>query len=116
MDKNKLHLNEVGNRIRTERIKNNLTIEQLSELINVSPSYMGLVERGARGLSLENLIKLADIFRTSTDYILLGEHVEINLSKFPEIETLLYNVNKDGIDYIKEFIKLYKSKIMEGRL
>ena len=52
---------ELGKRIRDERLKNKLTIERLCELLDVSPSFIGLVERGTSGISLEKLCRLRSI-------------------------------------------------------
>jgi len=52
-------------RIREEHIKCNLTIEQLAEVINVSSSFLGLVERGGRGLSVEKLCKISEVYDVS---------------------------------------------------
>lgn len=38
----------LGRRIREERLKRNLTQEQLAEAIEISNSYMGQIERGER--------------------------------------------------------------------
>ncbi len=64
---------EMGKRIRAERKKNRLTIERLCELLEVSPSFIGLVERGDSGISLEKLCRLSEILNVSTDYLLMGD-------------------------------------------
>lgn len=64
---------EMGKRIRIERKKNRLTIERLCELLDVSPSFIGLVERGDSGISLEKLCRLSKILNVSTDYLLMGD-------------------------------------------
>ncbi len=53
---------EIGKRIRDQRLKNKLTIEKLCELLDVSPSFIGLVERGTSGISIEKLCRLSEIF------------------------------------------------------
>ena len=59
--------NHIGNTIRARRKSLNLTAEQLSELIDISPSYLGLIERGSRGLSLPKLLKVSVILDCSID-------------------------------------------------
>lgn len=60
----------LGKRIREERTKLNLTQEQLAELVNVSTTYIGFVERGERSLTLSKLIKVANALGVSVDYLL----------------------------------------------
>ena len=65
---------EIGKRIRTERRKQELTQEKLSELADISESFLGHVERGGRVLSVETLAKLANALGISVEYIIAGEH------------------------------------------
>jgi len=52
----------IGNNIRTERIRRNMTIEDLAELLCVSNGYVGLVEHGRRGTTARTLFDLSNIF------------------------------------------------------
>lgn len=61
----------LGMRIRQERLKQNLTQEQLAEKLNVSTTYIGFIERGERTLTLAKLVDLANILHVSVDYLLL---------------------------------------------
>ncbi len=103
------NLTVLGKRIREERTSRNLTIEQLAELVNLSPSYLGLVERGERGLSVEKLIKVAGVFGISVDSLLLDIGTS-TISRFSEIEALLSNMQDEDISFIVEFVKLFKDK------
>lgn len=60
----------LGKRIRQERKKSNLTQEQLAELVNVSATYIGFIERGERTLSLSTLVHIANVLGVSVDYLL----------------------------------------------
>lgn len=60
----------LGKRIRTERQQLNLTQEQFAELIGVSSTYIGFIERGERSVTLEKLIQIANAFHVSVDYLL----------------------------------------------
>ena len=50
----------LGKRIREERMRIGLTQEQIAEYIDVSTTYIGLVERGERSVTLEKLVLLAE--------------------------------------------------------
>lgn len=60
----------LGKRLREERIHCNMTQEQVAEYINVSTTYIGLIERGERSVTLEKLISLAECFHVTVDYLL----------------------------------------------
>lgn len=60
----------LGKRLREERLHCGLTQEQVAECINVSTTYIGLVERGERSVTLEKLILLAQCFHVTIDYLL----------------------------------------------
>lgn len=45
----------IGAKIREEREKRQLTIEELAEILNIAPGFLGLIERGQRGTRLKNL-------------------------------------------------------------
>jgi transcriptional regulator with XRE-family HTH domain len=50
-----------------------LTREELSELINISPYFLGQIERGERKMSLKTLINISIVLHISTDYLLFGQ-------------------------------------------
>lgn len=60
----------IGNKVREARLKYGLTQEKLAELVGISDSYMGLIERGERILSVETLVKLSLALGVSTDWLL----------------------------------------------
>lgn len=60
----------LGKRIREERLRSGLTQEQLAEQINVSTTYIGLIERGERAVTLEKIILLANCLHVTIDTLL----------------------------------------------
>ena len=104
---------EVGKRIRDERLKNKLTIEKLCELLDVSPSFIGLVERGTSGISLEKLCRLSEIFHVSTDYLIKGttdsKHTEN--AALDALNAYLYNSTEEEILFILSLVKFIKPRV-----
>ena len=49
---------------------------RLAQLLQVSPSAVGMYEQGRREPSAETLVELSRIFRVSVDYILTGVPAE----------------------------------------
>lgn len=64
------NIHGLGDRLKSVRIQNNLSRKQVAEQIGVSVSIVGLYESNIRQPSLSNLIKLAALFKVSTDYLL----------------------------------------------
>lgn len=60
----------LGKRLREERLHCGLTQEQVAETINVSTTYIGLIERGERSVTLDKLVALSQCFHISIDYLL----------------------------------------------
>ena len=76
----------IGKKIRQGRNALKLTMEELAELAEISPSYMGLLERGERKPSLGTLNKIAFVLGTTADEILrdteiIGQDISINRKK-----------------------------------
>lgn len=61
----------VGKKIREQRKKLNITQEQLAEMCEVSPSYIGHIERGSRNLSMNTAIKLCSALEIGLDFLFL---------------------------------------------
>ena len=60
----------IGYRIKIAREQKHLTQEQLSEIIDISPMHMSVIERGVKGNSLATLVKIANALEVSTDELL----------------------------------------------
>lgn len=65
--------------IKDLRIKNKLTQEQMAFEINISTSYLGMIERGERNLSLKNIYEIAKLFKMTPAKLL--NLVEENIGK-----------------------------------
>jgi len=75
VDKNELKT-MIGRNIRNERVIRGMSLDELAELMEQSPGFLGLVERGQRGATAQNLLKLADIFGISIDSLFLRGEIE----------------------------------------
>ncbi len=103
----------IGKKIRKERIIRNLTLEQLAEILDLSPSYMGLIERGQRGISIETLYKLAIAFDVTTDYLISSDDDE-DISEdifscnvlYQKILAHIKKYSTEELKFLLEFIEL----------
>jgi transcriptional regulator with XRE-family HTH domain len=53
------HRKLIGNAVREHRTRARLTQEQLAELVDLNPKYVGEVERGEKIISIEALLRVA---------------------------------------------------------
>lgn len=61
---------DLGERIKYLRLQKNMTQEQLAEVIGISRSALSMYELNQREPDLNTIIKFADFFQVSTDYLL----------------------------------------------
>lgn len=60
----------LGDKLKILRIQHHFSRKQVSELIGISTSMVGLYESGERLPSLHILVKLATQYKVSVDYLL----------------------------------------------
>ena len=63
----------IGSNIRTARKRADLTQEELSEKVGVTPQYLSDLERGLVGPSVPTLVRICTILNVSSDFILFGK-------------------------------------------
>jgi len=60
----------IGGNIRRERKRRGFTIERMASVLGLTPSYLGLLERGARCPSLNQLVIICNALGFTTDELL----------------------------------------------
>ena len=87
------------------RKRNNITQIELANLMNVKQYVISSWETGRSEPNISQIIKLSDIFKISTDY-LLDRHIIITNSE-NEFNKVIENINKDiKDDFTKDLIKI----------
>lgn len=97
--------NILGKRIREERSKKGWSIEKLAEMIDLSPSSLGLVERADRALSIEKLFLVAQALNVPVDSLLKFENTAIN-DRLQTLKLFIENLNDSDFNYIADMIRL----------
>jgi len=67
----------VGKKIKLERIKRDLSQEQLADLSNISKNFVGAIERAEWSPTIETLAKIANAFEISLPELIDVSKVEI---------------------------------------
>ena len=68
----KINYKEIGNRIRQRRKELKLTQEKLSEILEITPTYISEIERGTGISSLATITKLSKVLKIDLDYLVFG--------------------------------------------
>lgn len=92
-----IQLVDMGNKLKTLRIENKMTQKQVADRIGLAISAVSSYESGSRYPSYDVLIKLANMFHVSTDYLLnmtSKRTIDISDLSEDEIELISQLVNK----------------------
>ena len=63
--------------LRIERLKRNLTQEDVAKILNIARASYAQYETGKNPPTTESIIKLAELYRVSTDYLLGVNFTEV---------------------------------------
>ena len=104
----------IGENIRTERKIRNLTREEFANIIDMTPSHIGLIERGKRGATATTLIRLSRIlgkpidtfFYVPEDYPFDDEidTPKIN-DKHKRVLTLMSRLDDKEVEHVSDVVK-----------
>src|SRR5471030_985182 len=95
--KKNVDFKEIGDKIRIERERFDISREKFTELLNLSPFFVGQIERGERKMSISKLINVSECLHISIDYLIFGEiynnkennNLIVLINKCSEKETLV---------------------------
>jgi len=65
-----MNLKAIGSRIKAAREKKGLTQETLSEILDLSPMHMSVIERGVKPTKLDTFVRIANALDVSADELL----------------------------------------------
>ena len=97
---------EIGKIIKRERLKLNLTEEQLAEKIEITPNHLSAIERGVSGISLETANKLCGEFNISLES-LMSEKINSDDNQLLLITDKLKKVNPKYFPQLEKLINLF---------
>lgn len=63
-------LKRFGKNVKIERIKKDLTQEQLAEIMNLSQNYIACIESGKQNMSLGKILELSQFLKTDIKNLL----------------------------------------------
>lgn len=111
----KVDKRKLGKQIKMVRTSKRMTQEELAEMIDVSPTFISLVETGAKALSLSKAIELADVLNVSMDVLFQDNRLQQEESDFAEASFLLQGCNSYEKEVIVDTIFALKSTMREHK-
>lgn len=89
-----------GKRIRSRRRSMRLTQEQVAEQVGISLSFLGHIERGTRKASLETLVSICNVLKTSPSVLLRDSLLNVSDSESGDSrkEHLIHEISRVILD------------------
>ncbi|HAQ39855.1 MAG TPA: XRE family transcriptional regulator [Clostridiales bacterium] len=107
---------KTGEKIRYLRTKNNITSKELSKILDISESSISLYENGKRTPSIELIIKIANFFNVSTDFLLGVSNNPIKVSQY-DSEIDFSEILEDIITFLNtQNYVVFDGKDVEGNM
>lgn len=101
----------LGKRIQQKRKELKISQLKFAEMIDKSPTFVSLLERGEKGPSLDTLILIADALQTSVDALISESRTTYPQNNMKEMTEIL----SDCIPY-ERYILLHSMKSLKSSL
>ena len=110
----------IGNNIRVERTARNISIDELAEMLDLTPGFVGLIERGQRGTTSSTLLKMSEVFGMPIDKffypnkrtmrgIIEESRAQKNQANYKKMESLISDFSDKEIDFTISMIKAVRA-------
>lgn len=99
---------ELGRRIRTARIRQNLTQKQLGDLLLLNRTSITNIEKGKQKILAHMLIEIADKLNISVDELISNQYRNNNTNKFSHL--LNENKSPEELDFLESVLNKAKKK------
>ena len=104
-----MNLKAIGSRIKAAREKKGLTQEAFSEIVELSPMHMSVIERGVKPTRLDTFIRIANALDVPADELLqdvIDHSTEsVASSLFAQIESLPKQEQQKVLYCVKAYIE-----------
>lgn len=97
----------IGSNIRYERKLRGLTIDDFAKVIGMAPGFVGLIERGQRGTSIANMVRIAEFFDITLDELITKDLSEGKVSTPKSVN----KIDKDRRALISMISTMSESKV-----
>jgi transcriptional regulator with XRE-family HTH domain len=103
----------VGEKIRTKRLSTGLSQDAVSERVGLSEGFYGHIERGSKTLSVESLVKIANYFGLSLDYLLSDslDTIDSDSKLQAEFDNIFKDKTQPQKEYLIKILKMFSMNI-----
>lgn len=99
---------QVGKRLRKMRMEHGDSRKKIAESIGRTLHYYGDIERGTCGMSVDTLIRLADYYHVSLDYLIYGDMDEMPDAKRRQVEYAAVKLGSMGEKKVEAAIEILR--------
>ena len=107
----KVDYQTLGAKIRQKRQGLGWTQERVSEKLDLSESFYSRIERGERVLSVETLMKIANFYNLSLDYLLLNTTRSSIADIQTDLDDIFGSVNPSQKPYLLRLLRVHANNI-----
>ena len=96
----------IGETLKSHRIKNGYTQEQVAELMDLAPKYISQIERGISAGTIDTLIRFCNLYNITTDavlYTLLNSSIKTSNKKYNNDFKKLCRRDQKAIENLIQF-------------
>lgn len=106
-----LNYEQLGINIKEYRKKMGLSQSELAEKSDVSPSFIGYIERAKKTPSLKTILKISNSLNVSVS-VLFGENIqEIQDATITQINSYLKDMDIEDLNFVLENLIYFKNRI-----
>ena len=102
-----MNLKAIGSRIKAAREKKGLTQETLSEMVDLSPMHMSVIERGVKPTKLDTFVRIANALGVSADELLQDVVDKSTESLSSELYEMIMGLPKKEQKKLLHIVKAY---------
>lgn len=104
----------LGQRLRQFRKEAHLTQSELAKKVNITPTYLSIIERGVQLPRLETFIKLANVLCISANDLLVEDDDEFKADRNKFIFISAEDINENQLLLIQDTVKLMSEHFKRG--
>ncbi len=101
----------IGKRIKTARIKADLTQEKLSEAVGISPTHLSNIETGTTRVSLNAIVRIANALQVTSDDLLCDSVIRAHVQFERDIALILKDCDEYELRVIRDLAAAIKSTL-----
>lgn len=103
----------IGRQVKRHRMDKRMSQEELGEKAELTGQHISNIERGAKGISLERVILIANALDVSADDLLKGNLKHSSSPVSNEIQEILLDCNNNEKEMLTETLKFLKALFVQ---